>query len=72
MLIQGFRQATQEQTKDSSGYGKGQGCYQEEGQIDDSLCLVYVGDGGTLVLVGMGFVFVHLHSHWLSISCIGS
>jgi len=31
-----YRQATQEQTKDSPRYGKGQGCDQEEGQIDDS------------------------------------
>jgi len=31
-----YRQATQEQTKDSPWYGKGQGCEQEEGQIDDS------------------------------------
>ena len=35
--ITGNRQATQEQTKDSPGYGKGQGCCQEEGEIDDSL-----------------------------------
>ena len=35
--MMGTRQATQEQTKDSPGYGKGQGCCQEEGEIDDSL-----------------------------------
>jgi len=31
------RQATQEPTKDSPRNGKGQGCDQEEGQIDVSL-----------------------------------
>ncbi len=31
-----FRQATQEQTKDSARYGEGQGCCKEEGEIDDS------------------------------------
>jgi len=45
-----YRQATQEQTKDSPRYGKGQGCHQEEGQIDDSLSLVCAVGGDILVL----------------------
>jgi len=45
----GNRQATQEQTKDTPGYGKGQGCCQEEGEIDDSL-FPGVADGGKSVL----------------------
>jgi Ribosomal protein S24e len=59
--VMGNRQATQEQTKDSPRYGKGQGCSQEEGEIDDSLsgmgerwrhwCCWYLG---------MGFVFVRI------------
>lgn len=36
LTLPAYRQATQEQTKDSPRYGKGQGCVQEEGQIDDS------------------------------------
>ena len=45
-----YRQATQEQTKDPSRYGKGQGCDQEEGQIDHSLPGVCCG--WALVLAG--------------------
>lgn len=44
-----YRQATKEQTEDSAWYGEGQGCEQEEGEIDDSLSSG-VWDGGTLVL----------------------
>jgi hypothetical protein len=47
--MMGDRQATQEQTKDSPRYGKGQGCGQEEGEIDGSL-FPGVADGGKLVL----------------------
>jgi hypothetical protein len=43
------RQATQEQTKDTPGYRKGQGCGQEEGEIDNSP-FPGVADGGKLVL----------------------
>jgi len=44
------RQTTQEQTKDTAGDGKGQGCHQEEGEIDDSLPGVYWGLEANLVL----------------------
>jgi hypothetical protein len=37
MLTIKYRQATQEQTKDSSRYGEGQGCGKEKGEIDESL-----------------------------------
>lgn len=53
MLTYGvYRQATQEQTEDPQRYGQGQGCQQEEGQIDDSLFLwfmvvVAIGVAGT-------------------------
>jgi hypothetical protein len=47
--IMGIRQATQEPTKDSPRYGEGQGCDQEEGEIDDSP-FPGVADGGKLVL----------------------
>ncbi len=66
----GNRQATQEQTKDSPGYGKGQGCCQEEGEIDDSLFSGVCGRRRQIGVGGMGFVFVRMHSHWLSIWCI--
>jgi hypothetical protein len=47
--VMGNRQATQEPTKDSPRYGEGQGCGQEEGEIDDSP-FPGVADGGKLVL----------------------
>lgn len=62
MLTDGLRQAKKEQTKDSTWYGEGQGCFQEEGEIDDSLCLVYRMEAHWCC--GMGFLFVHT-SHWL-------
>jgi hypothetical protein len=66
--MMGNRQATQEPAKDTPGYGKGQGCCQEEGEIDDSL---FPGVCCRRRQIGVtGFVFVRMHSHWLSIWCI--
>lgn len=69
------RQATQEQTKDSPGYGEGQGCQQEEGQIDESfLCWVNwrcgqigVAEMGRLLFFALALHFQHMHGfrrHW--------
>lgn len=35
--MQTYRQAAQEPTEDSAGYGEGQGCQGEEGEINGSL-----------------------------------
>lgn len=61
------RQATQEQTKNSPRYSEGQGCDQEEGQIDGSHFPSVCCGCGQISVAGMGFVFVRMHSHWLSI-----
>lgn len=55
------RQATQEQTKDSPRYSKGQGCAEEEREIDDPLCLVVCG--GYLVLWEWAASSVRMHTH---------
>jgi ribosomal protein S24E len=68
--VTGNRQATQEQTKDSPRYGKGQGCSQEEGQIDGSLFPGVCCRWRQIGVAAMGFVFVRMHSRWLSIWCI--
>jgi Ribosomal protein S24e len=64
------RQATKEPPKDSPGYSEGQGPCQEEGEIDDSLFLVRVADGGKWCCGNGFFVFVRMHSQWLFIWCI--
>jgi hypothetical protein len=72
-----YRQATQEQTEDSPGYGKGQGSSQEEGEIDDSPIFFpgVCGRWRQIGVAGMGFVFLCAHYAFRigsSISCIGS
>ena len=66
-----YRQATQEQTKDSPRYGKGQGCEEEEGRINDAL----PGVCGRWRHLGFCWIWDGLHvctlPHWLSVSCIG-
>ena len=66
-----YRQATQEQTKDSPRYSKGQGCEEEEGRINDAL----PGGCGRWRHLGFCWIWDGLHvctlPQWLSISCIG-
>lgn len=57
-----YRQATQEQTKDSPGYGQGQGCKQEEG-VKKRLASWFVWKmeaSGVCWYLGMG-ICVHTH-----------
>jgi ribosomal protein S24E len=62
------RQATQEQTEDTPGYGEGQGCQEEEGLVDTRRSL-YVEDGG-FWCCGNGH-WLCMRLHWLSIGFQG-
>ena len=68
--VMGNRQTTQEQAKDPPWYGKGQGCGQEEGEIDDS---PWYGEGeAQVLLVSWDGVCACTRAHWLSVMlCIG-